>query len=72
MNKILSVIIVGLFAANANALVLSKAADAAKPAAKVEAVKHTAAPAKKVSELKKSLVKAQDAKAVEAKPATAK
>ena len=45
MNKILSVIIVGLFAANAYATDLP----ATSIAKKVEAVKHTAAPAKKAS-----------------------
>lgn len=64
MNKIVSVIIVGLFAANANAFSLTKASDAAKPsakpvAAKVETAKQVPAPAKKVSLLKKTIVKAQ-------------
>lgn len=58
MNKILSVVIVGLFAANAYALDLPASATAKK----VEAVKHTAVPTKKVSLLKKSVVKAQEAK----------
>ena len=58
MNKILSVVIVGFFAANAYATDLP----AASTAKKVEAVKHTAAPAKKVSLLKKSAIKLQAAK----------
>ena len=71
MNKIVSVIIVGLFAANAYALDLPKAADAAKPTEKVEVAKHTAAPAKKISELKASSLKKSVVKAAEAKPAAA-
>lgn len=70
MNKVLSVVIVGLFAANAYALDVP----AASTAKKVELVKTTSASTKKVSSLKKAVVKAQATKptvaAAAAAPAT--